>query len=189
MTLMFFGILISIILAVTLSRGFGFRSQKPDHYKAGTPVFDIRQHLKGDLLCEGVIYGPFGRVTSRFVAKMQADWSGNVGRMTEEFKYDSGNIQHREWTLCVENDGTIQADAPDLIGTGQGYQSGSAVCLNYTIELTKDAGGHALDVVDWMYLMENGVIINRSQFRKFGIKVAELVATMRPATINQIASE
>jgi hypothetical protein len=29
--------------------------------------------------------------------------------------------------------------------------------------------------------MENGTIINRSQFRKFGIKVAELVATMRPA--------
>ena len=34
---------------------------------------------------------------------------------------------------------------------------------------------------DWMYLMENGTIINRSQFRKFGVKVAELVATMRPA--------
>jgi hypothetical protein len=32
-----------------------------------------------------------------------------------------------------------------------------------------------------MYLMENGAIMNRSQFRKFGIKVAELVATMRPA--------
>ena len=189
MTLTFFGILIAIILAVTVSRRFGFRSQKPEHYKAGTPVFDIRQHLKGALLCEGVIYGPFGRVTSRFVAKMQADWSGNVGRMTEEFKYDSGNIQHREWTLSVENDGIIRAVAPDLIGTGQGYQSGSAVCLNYTIELTKDAGGHALNVVDWMYLMENGVIINRSQFRKFGIKVAELVATMRPNVINQIASE
>ncbi len=37
-----------------------------------------------------------------------------------------------------------------------------------------------LDVVDWMYVMENGTIMNRSQFRKFGIKVAELVATMRP---------
>jgi hypothetical protein len=32
-----------------------------------------------------------------------------------------------------------------------------------------------------MYLMSNGSIMNRSQFRKFGIKVAELVATMRPA--------
>jgi hypothetical protein len=31
-----------------------------------------------------------------------------------------------------------------------------------------------------MYLMENGTIMNRSQFTKFGITVAELVATMRP---------
>ena len=36
-----------------------------------------------------------------------------------------------------------------------------------------------LKVTDWMYLMENGTIMNRSQFTKFGIKVAELVATMR----------
>ena len=36
-----------------------------------------------------------------------------------------------------------------------------------------------LDVVDWMYLTPNGTIINRSQFRKFGIKVAELFCTMR----------
>jgi hypothetical protein len=36
-----------------------------------------------------------------------------------------------------------------------------------------------LDVIDWMYRLENGTIINRSQFRKFGIKVAELVATLR----------
>jgi hypothetical protein len=27
--------------------------------------------------------------------------------------------------------------------------------------------------------MENGTIINRSQFRKFGLKVGELVANMR----------
>ena len=46
--------------------------------------------------------------------------------------------------------------------------------------LPQDAGGHTLDTTDWMYLMSNGSIMNRSQFRKFGIKVAELVATMRP---------
>ena len=37
-----------------------------------------------------------------------------------------------------------------------------------------------LSTVDWMYLTPNGTIMNRSQFRKYGIKVAELVATMRP---------
>jgi hypothetical protein len=53
--------------------------------------------------------------------------------------------------------------------------------LKYRIKLPKDSsGGHVLDTTDWMYVVENGTIINRSQFRKFGIKVAELVATMRP---------
>jgi len=28
--------------------------------------------------------------------------------------------------------------------------------------------------------MSNGTVMNRNQFRKFGFKVAELVATMRP---------
>ncbi len=52
--------------------------------------------------------------------------------------------------------------------------------MNYRIKLPEDSGGHVLDTTDWMYLTGNGTIINRSQFRKFGIKVAELVATMRP---------
>ena len=38
-----------------------------------------------------------------------------------------------------------------------------------------------LTTTDWMYLGPNGAIVNRSQFRKFGLKVGELVATMRPA--------
>jgi len=46
------------------------------------------------------------------------------------------------------------------------------------------AGGHILDTVDWMYLAPNGNIVNRSQFRKYGFQVAELVATMRPVTSN-----
>jgi hypothetical protein len=54
------------------------------------------------------------------------------------------------------------------------------VQLSYRIRLPADAGGHVLDTTDWMYLVDNGTIINRSQFRKFGITVAELVATMRP---------
>ena len=51
--------------------------------------------------------------------------------------------------------------------------------VRYRIKLDEEAGGHVLNVTDWMYLMENGTIMNRSQFTKFGITVAELVATMR----------
>ena len=157
-----------------------FMSQAPMDYAGAGPEFDIRQHLNGPILCEGVIYGPTGRVTSRFVAEMEGRWEGNVGILTEKFRYDSGDVQNREWTLTLGNDGAIKANAPDVIGEGSGQQTGPNVMLNYRIKLPESSGGHVLNAIDWMYLVENGAIINRSQFRKFGIKVAELVATMRP---------
>ena len=175
------GAALVIAAAFARSRYATFWAQRPEDYAQG-PQFDIRKHLNGPITCEGVIYGPTGRVTSRFVAHFEASWDGNIGRMTEVFHYDSGAVQNREWTLTLGNDGRIKADAPDLVGAGQGQQLGSAVLLNYRIKLPDSAGGHVLDTTDWMYLMQNGSIMNRSQFRKFGIKVAELVATMRPAT-------
>ncbi len=175
---------VAFALVWVLSRYAGFLSQKPEHYAGGTRQFDLRKHLNGPILCEGVIYGPTGRVTSRFVADFDARWDGNTGVMTEDFRYDSGRTQSREWRLTLGNDGSIKAEADDLEGTGTGMQKGSAVLLNYRIRLPKEAGGHVLDTMDWMYLMENGSIMNRSQFRKFGFKVAELVATMRPKEVS-----
>ncbi|NRP12198.1 hypothetical protein XMM379_002078 [Aliiroseovarius sp. xm-m-379] len=52
--------------------------------------------------------------------------------------------------------------------------------MEYQIILPEDTGGHTLTATDWLYLTDNGVIMNKSEMRKFGIKVAELVATMRP---------
>jgi len=160
------------------ARFASFTAQRPADYASG-PAFDLRRHLNGPLACDGVIFGPTGRVTSRFVADMEGRWEGSTGTLSEEFRYDSGSIQHRAWTLALGEGGRIIATAPDVVGQGEGRVAGSGVMLRYRIRLTPEAGGHVLDVVDWMYLMENGTIMNRSQFRKFGIKVAELVATMR----------
>lgn len=173
------GILITLGLIWAKGRYMSFAAQSPDDYAFGEE-FDIRKVLNGPLACEGIIYGPTGRVTSRFVARFDASWDGNTGVMKEVFNYDSGNVQHREWYLTLEDGGAIKADANDLVGTGRGQQSGNAVLLSYKIKLSDEAGGHVLDAQDWMYLMSNGTVMNRNQFRKFGFKVAELVATMRP---------
>ncbi len=173
------GALLTLVAVLAWTRALGFAGQRPADYAGTGPRFDLREHLSGPILCEGVIFGPTGRVSSRFVADMEAEWSGNVGVMKEHFRYDSGARQDREWRLTLGNDGSIKAEAPDVVGVGHGMQSGSAVLLNYRIRLPEDAGGHVLDTTDWMYLIGNGTIINRSQFRKHGVKVAELVATMR----------
>lgn len=167
-------------LLVLLPRLIGFRSQSLEAFQGKGPVFDPRQHLSGPILCEGVIYGPFGRVSSRFTARMEGRWSGAQGVLTERFEYDSGEVQDRAWRLTLGNDGALQAKADDLVGAGRGEVCGPAVRMRYRLRLPQSAGGHVLDVEDWMYLAPNGTIMNRSQFRKFGIKLAELIATMRP---------
>lgn len=179
MTMFLLGVVATLALMALAGRRIGFAAQRPEDYAGQGQQFDLRRHLDGPILCEGVIFGPTGRVTSRFVANMEGRWDGNTGVLTEEFRYDSGSTQSRRWTLTLGNDGTVRAEAPDVIGTGTGRQVGSALKLAYRIRLPEDAGGHVLDVTDWMYLAANDTIINRSQFRKYGIKVAELVATLR----------
>ncbi|TCL09056.1 uncharacterized protein DUF3833 [Shimia isoporae] len=177
-------IAVFLVLLAIAGRWIGFRAQNPDFYSEQGPEFVLTEHLNGPILCEGVIYGPLGRVGSTFVAHMQGDWNGDTGTLAEDFTYSTGNTQLRKWHLKLGENGQFTATADDIIGTAEGVQRGNTVRMTYSIRLTEEAGGHILDVTDWMYHTGDGVIINRSQMRKFGIKVAELVATMRPATKN-----
>ena len=174
-------LIILVLLLLLLRPGFGFRAQRPSDYATTGPAFDIRKHLSGRFISEGMIYGPTGRVVSRFVAEMSGQWDGNSGTLSEDFRYAGGGTQARKWILTAGSDGAFTAEADDIIGTGRGQHSGASVRLDYRIRLPEDGGGHVLDVTDWMYLMENGTIMNRSEMRKFGVKVAELIATIRPA--------
>ncbi len=175
-------VMLGLILTALLvqRRLLSFVAQAPKAYVASEPVMDIRKVLSGPIASEGVIFGPTGQMTSRFVASMQGTWAGNQGTLAEDFHYANGTTQQRLWTLNLDADGTITGTAPDIIGTARGRQSGATVQMTYRIRLPEDAGGHVLDVVDWMYLMPNGTILNKSEMRKFGVKVAELVASIRP---------
>lgn len=158
---------------------FSFRAQSPADYAGTGPAFSLTEHLSGRILSEGVIYGPMGRMTSSFVAEMVGEWDGDTGTLTENFTYSNGRTQQRKWYLTLGLDSTFTATADDIVGTAHGVVSGATVRMHYQIVLPQEAGGHTLTATDWLYLTGNGTIMNKSEMRKFGIKVAELVATMR----------
>ena len=86
-----------VLSLIALARHFtSFTAQRPADY-AGGPAFDLRQHLSGPMVCEGVIFGPTGRVTSRFVADMLGSWTGPTGTLSEVFRYDSGTVGYLEF--------------------------------------------------------------------------------------------
>ncbi len=178
--------LLAVLLAVTLvavfakNAFFGFRAQSPKDYAGTGPAFSLKTHLAGEILSEGVIYGPNGKMTNSFVAKMRGQWDGNTGTLSEEFTYSNGAKQSRKWFLTLGENNTFTATADDIVGKARGVVSGSTIKMEYQIVLPEDAGGHTLNAIDWLYLTESGVIMNKSEMRILGVKVAELVATMRP---------
>jgi len=171
------GILVG--LAAIRSRFLSFRGQRPSEYQGLGPDLDLRRALDGQNLCEGVVFGPTGRMASRFLATMTGRWTGDTGVVEMRFTFDGGATQTRCWQLSVGETGLFELEADDVIGTGRGQVVGPTAQSIYTIVLPEDAGGHKLQVTDWMYLTEAGTILNRSQFRKSGMLVAELMATIR----------
>lgn len=174
------GIVIASVVVVLRRRFAAFYGQKPEDYEDSFPILDIRQHLSGPMICEGVIFGPLGRVTSSFVADFDITWTDDIGIMSERFSYNDGSVQDRAWRIVLGDDDKFTTTAEDVPGRGLGTVAGSTIFMRYKIRLPEASGGHVLDTVDWMYLTPDGSLMNRSQFRKFGFKVAELVATIRP---------
>lgn len=174
--------LLLFVLAAAFAKNmfFSFRAQTPADYTGTGPAFLLKTHLAGEILSEGLIYGPNGKVTNSFVAKMVGEWDGDKGTLSEEFTYSNGKQQSRKWFLTLGEGNTFTATAEDIVGKARGVVSGSTVKMEYKIVLPEEAGSHTLNAIDWLYLTENGVIMNKSEMRKFGLKVAELVATMRP---------
>ncbi|GAA6198626.1 DUF3833 domain-containing protein [Pseudophaeobacter sp.] len=173
-------LVIFLVAIVAKTYLFSFRFQSPQDYAGTGPQFDLKTHLSGEILSEGLIFGPNGKMTNSFVAKMVGTWDGDTGTLSEEFTYSNGKTQSRKWYLTLGPNNTFTATADDLVGEAQGVVSGSTVRLRYEIILPEDSGGHTLQATDWMYLTADGAIMNKSEMRKFGLKVAELVATMRP---------
>ena len=173
-------LLLVILVMAAKSMFLSFQAQNSADYADTGPAFLLKTHLNGEILSEGLIYGPTGKMTNSFVAKMVGEWDGDIGTLSEEFTYSNGKQQSRKWYLKLGDGDTFTATADDIVGEARGVVSGSTIKLEYQIVLPEDAGGHTLTATDWLYLTENGVIMNKSEMRKFGIKVAELITTMRP---------
>ena len=178
-----------LVLAALLIRQvfFSFPAQRLSDYASDSPSFDIRRAFDGPVEAHGMIYGPTGRVTSRFRAMMIGSFTNEGGVINEAFAYASGRTQSRAWNIQFAEDGTISSTAADIEGVATMNQRGNALEMHYRLRLPEDAGGHVLDVTDWIYQMPDGTLLNRSQMRKFGIKVAELFAVMRRVPESQPA--
>jgi hypothetical protein len=150
-----------------------------DYYEGSQPEVDIKQYFDGEIKAWGLVQDWRGRVVSRFDVVMVGSWQGDKGQLTEEFRYYDGRTQQRIWHITKVTDDVYEGTADDIIGKATGKQRGSSVNWTYVMDIMVDDKTYRLKLDDWMWQMNDGVLINRSYFKKFGITVAQLTLFMQ----------
>src|SRR5690606_38791463 len=116
---------------------------------------------------------------TRFDVHMVGRWEGDSGVLEESFEYYDGKKQERIWRIQKLGPDRYEGQADDIIGIAKGEQSGNAIRWSYVMDIDVDGKVYRITFDDWMWMMDDGVLINRSYLKKFGFTVAELTLFMQ----------
>jgi hypothetical protein len=162
--------LLKFTLAVLAVASFtGCATTDIAEYKAEKPRLDLAEYFNGTIDGWGMFQDRSGKVLKRFYVRIDATWSGNEGTLDEHFEYADGEKQNRVWKLVKNGDG-YSGTAADVVGTAR---------WNYVLALPVDGTTWNMDMDDWMYLIDDKTMLNRTTMSKFGFRVGEVTLSFR----------
>lgn len=169
-----FHLLTALFVAVLLA---GCAATDPQRYAREKPALDLRQYFNGTLEGHGMVLDRSGEVTRRFVVVIKATWQGDTGTLDEDFVWSDGVKEKRVWTLKPgAAPGQWIGTAADVIGQANGVVAGNALNWSYTLAY-KTAEGKTWNIGfdDWMFLVDERVMLNRAVMSFWGFKVGEVL--------------
>lgn len=169
---------IACLLAVSMALLAGCAAPQIADYASEKPVLDMRQYFNGTIDAYGVFTDRSGKVVKRFTVVMDCKWTGapgqEVGVLDEAFTYSDGTRDRRVWTLKRGADGKYTGTAGDVLGQASGEEKGNTFRWGYTLNLPVDGKIIEVQFDDWMYLMNDKVMLNKATMSKFGFKLGEV---------------
>ncbi len=154
-------------------------SVTPQDYAAQKPALDLREYFNGQVDAWGIVQDRSGRVIKRMTVEMTCTWNGDTGTLDERFTYADGTRETRVWT--IRKDGNrYTGTAADVVGEAKGEAAGNALNWKYVLDARREGGGTIhLDMDDWMWLMDERTLLNKTSFSKFGIRFGEVTIFFR----------
>jgi hypothetical protein len=150
----------------------------PDAYRTEQPVLDLARYFNGPVDGWGMVQDRSGKVLRRFTVRIEGKWVGANGTLEEDFIWSDGKKERRVWTITKAGD-RYTGRAGDVVGEAAGVAAGNALQWQYVLQLPADQGGYKVDLDDWMYLVDEQTMLNRSVIKKFGIRFAEITIAFR----------
>ncbi|ABO23354.1 DUF3833 domain-containing protein [Shewanella loihica] len=146
-----------------------------EDYSATTPELHLDSFFDGKLKAYGIVLDRSGTLIRRFEVDMLANWLGDRGEIQEWFLFDDGEKSERTWQLTKLDDNSYQGSAQDVVGKALGRTQGAALFWQYELEIPIDGEIYQVTLDDWMFLLDDKRLFNKTEMSKFGFKVGEVI--------------
>lgn len=157
----------------------GCAAPEVSRYASETPQLTLEKYFNGRVDAWGMFTGRSGEVVKRFVVAMDCRWSGDDGVLDEDFTYADGTKQRRIWRVRRLGAGRYSGRADDVVGEATGVSAGNSIRWTYTLALPVDGRTWHVDMDDWMHLVDENTLLNRTVMSKFGIRLGEVSLAFR----------
>ena len=148
--------------------------------KLSTADFALEEFFDGRTVAYGQFNDRFGTARRRFKVEIDGSWDGKTLQLIEDFTYADATQEQRIWKL--QKSGPDVSDqlwvgrAAGVQGEAEGREVGDVFNWRYTIDLTTpDGSALRVDFDDWMWLMEDGRLLNIAYMSRFGVDLGEVV--------------
>jgi len=163
-----------LISLLTLGMLSACNTTEVTQYAQQKPALDMQQYFNGTIDAWGMFQDRSGTVIKRFTVVMQCSWKDGIGTLDEDFSYSDGTKQKRIWTLRKNASGQFIGTADDVVGEAIGNTAGNALKWKYVLALPVDGKIYHVNFDDWMFLMDDKVMLNRAVMSKFGFRLGEV---------------
>lgn len=148
-------------------------------YRDQGPALDLSRYFDGRVQAWGMFQDRSGEVVRRFQVTIDGRWEGDTGVLDERFVYDDGSTGRRVWTLKRVAPDRYVGSADDVIGEAMGETAGNAFHWRYTLRLPVGERTYDMHMDDWMWLIDEDTLVNRTSMRKFGIEFGQVTLFFR----------
>ncbi|WP_324832750.1 DUF3833 domain-containing protein [Pseudomonas saxonica] len=148
-------------------------------YADQQPALNLEHFFSQPVKAWGMFQKRNGEVAKRFEVNIVSRHEGNNLILDERFVYSDGTRQRRVWTLTPEGQGRWSGRADDVVGVAEGQVAGNTLHWRYRLNLPVDDSTYEMSMDDWMYLMDEDTLINRTLMSKFGVEVGQVTLFFR----------
>lgn len=158
-----------------------------EDYKDDKPVLELDRFFDGRLVAYGMVQDFSGKVTRRFKADILAHWQDEQGTLDEQFYFNDGELQNRCWKLEKQGN-KYRGTAAEIVGEAVGEVQGNTLNWRYTLQVPVNGKVWDIYLDDWLYLIDENNLINRTKMKKFGLPVGELTLHIRKLSEDETAA-